>query len=217
MFNRFADNRNKSSVASQLRFKRFSFFLSLLERVPTPVSILDVGGTEQFWSNNQFLPNEERKVTIMNLETTQQVSDHFTYVSCDARMLPFESQSFDVVFSNSVIEHVGGFKQQKQMADEVMRVGKRYFIQTPNLYFPIEPHFVFPFFQFLPVPVRARLLSRFDLGWFPKSATYQDALKEVRSIRLLTRKELGNLFRNAQIYEETILGMRKSFMAYAGW
>ena len=60
----------------------------------------------------------------------------------------FKDKSFDAVFSNSVIEHVGTFEDQKMMANEVIRVTNFYFIQTPNLYFPIEPHFLVPFFQF---------------------------------------------------------------------
>lgn len=77
----------------------------------------------------------------------------------------FRNEEFDVVFSNSVIEHLGEYPQQRRMADEVRRAGKRYFLQTPNRYFPLEPHFFFPFFQFLPVSVRVWLLSRFHLGW----------------------------------------------------
>lgn len=55
-------------------------------------------------------------------------------------MKQFQDNEFDAVFSNSVIEHVGDYEAQRQMANEIMRVGKRYFVQTPNFYFPIEPH-----------------------------------------------------------------------------
>lgn len=98
-----------------------------------------------------------------------------------------------------------------------MRVGKRYFIQTPNLYFPIEPHFVFPFFQFFPFPLRAYLLSKFTLGWMRKAENYEDAMLDVRSIHLLTKKGLSTLFPGAQIYEEIFMGFAKSFTLYRGW
>jgi 2-polyprenyl-3-methyl-5-hydroxy-6-metoxy-1,4-benzoquinol methylase len=73
-------------------------------------------------------------------------------------MPQFQNDEFDIVFSNSVIEHVGSYEEQNLMASEVRRVGKRYFIQTPNLFFPIEPHFLFPFFQFLPLDYRVTLI-----------------------------------------------------------
>ncbi|MBC8844888.1 class I SAM-dependent methyltransferase, partial [Escherichia coli] len=68
-----------------------------------------------------------------------------------------DDQQFDIVFSNSVIEHLYTWENQEKMAKEVLRVGKYHFIQTPNYWFPIEPHWVFPFFQFLPKSIRIRL------------------------------------------------------------
>ena len=67
-------------------------------------------------------------------------------------------------FSNSVIEHVPPQLQSK-FAEEVARVATRYFVQTPNRYFPIEPHYQLPLFQFLPKGIRKALNKRFALGW----------------------------------------------------
>jgi hypothetical protein len=97
------------------------------------------------------------------------------------------------------------------------RVGKRYFLQTPNLYFPIEPHVLFPFFQFLPISLRVWLLNNFTMGWYGKVTDKQEARDLVISTRLLTRKELSMLFPESTIYEEKILGLTKSFIVYAGW
>ena len=125
--------------------------------------------------------------------------------------------SFDVVFSNSVIEHVGTYQDQIQMAKEVRRVGKRYFVQTPNKYFPLEPHFLFPLFQFLPINIRVLLLQNFKLGWFSKTPDKVKAREIVESIRLLDKREFISLFPNAELYEEKIFGMTKSFVVYGGW
>jgi hypothetical protein len=103
------------------------------------------------------------------------------------------------------------------MAREVKRVGMRYFVQTPNKYFPIEPHFLFPCFQFLPVPVRTWLLQHFHLGWRGRVADPQAARASVNSVRLLTRAELTDLFPEASLFEEKLLGLTKSFVVYAGW
>jgi hypothetical protein len=136
----------------------------------------------------------------------------------DARdMRGVRDQEFDVVFSNSVIEHVGSFSDQAAMASEVRRVGERYFIQTPNKYFPIEPHFLVPGFQFLPLGIRARLHARRDLGWWKKADSYEAALAEVSTIRLLTERDVRKLFPEARVFKERFYGLTKSFIAYHGW
>lgn len=157
LFKAFADNRDPASLSSRLRRNRLAFFLSLAARLDKPATILDIGGAER-----------GIHVTLLNLSEQSLSSPNFTSVKGDARGLQFPDASFDVVFSNSIIEPVGDFEDQRKMAEEVRRVGKRYFIQTPNLYFPIEPHFLFPFFQFMPLVTRAWLLRRFKLGWFDR-------------------------------------------------
>jgi ubiquinone/menaquinone biosynthesis C-methylase UbiE len=68
----------------------------------------------------------------------------------DARELPWPDKHFDIVYSNAVIEHVGGFEDQKKMASEIMRVGKRWFVTTPNRWYPFEFHLRLPFVTWLP-------------------------------------------------------------------
>ena len=124
---------------------------------------------------------------------------------------------FDIVFSNSVIEHVGGPDDWRRMADEIRRVGKSYFVQTPNRYFPIEPHYMFPFFQFLPLGVKAWLLENFALDWGGRAATHERALQLARGVELLPFREFSAMFPGAAIYRERVLGLTKSFTAYGGW
>ncbi len=103
------------------------------------------------------------------------------------------------------------------MANEVRRVGSRYFIQTPNRYFPVEPHFLVPGFQFLPLEAKVWLSTHFQLGWRPKYADRVEAGKEVARISLLTQRQLAQLFPEASLYTERFAGMPKSFVAYYGW
>jgi hypothetical protein len=129
----------------------------------------------------------------------------------------FADASFDVIYTNSVIEHVGGLEDQRRMADEIRRVGKRYFLQTPNRFFPLEPHFLFPFFQFLPISIRVFLLRNFHLGWFGRIPDAKRAKEIVESVRLLDRKDMLELFPGAHSYDERVFGMTKSFVVCGGW
>jgi hypothetical protein len=180
-----ADFQDTRSVAYRMRSARMRHFLELLEATPKPVKLLDVGGSIKFWKILGLAGRDDIEFTILNIVPADDDDDRFRYLKGDARDLSrFDDGQFDIVFSNSVIEHVGGWEDQQRMAREVRRVGRRYFVQTPNRYFPIEPHFLFPGFQFLPEAVKVFLLMRFRLGWFPRAKTREAA----RSGHLFTVK-----------------------------
>lgn len=86
-----------------------------------------------------------------------------------------------------------------------------------NAYFPIEPHFLFPYFQFLPVRVRVFLVRHFSLGWVDRTPDREAAGALVRSVRLLSASEMKKLFPQSTLYREKVLGLTKSFVAYGGW
>jgi hypothetical protein len=217
MFKKFADNRDQSSLATKFRKKRFAFFQSLLSRLPRPVHILDVGGRESYWRMMELDLDDQVFITSLNLTQGDVTMPNMSSISGDARQMNVGNSSYDIVFSNSVIEHVGTYKDQLQMASEVCRVGKRYFIQTPNKYLPLEPHFLFPFFQFLPLKTKVLLLRHFKLGWFEKTPDEVKTREIVESVRLLTKRKFISLFPEANIYEEKVFGLTKSFIAYGGW
>ncbi|MDB5211782.1 MAG: methyltransferase type 11 [Sediminibacterium sp.] len=100
------------------------------------------------------------------------------------------------------------------MASEVLRVGKNYFIQTPNYYFPLEPHWVFPFFQFLPVPWRIWMTRNLNLGHIGRVPDRTAASKLVAEVQLLTPRRMRQLFPEAKMYDELFLGLTKSLVAY---
>ena len=212
---RIFDTRKPDSLNSRFRQKRWEFFRDLASSIERPMRILDVGGTRRVWERIGFADQEGILITILN--AVPQISGHKN-IECvvgDACDMPqYRDREFDIVFSNSVIEHVGEEVRIKQMADEVRRVGKNYYVQTPNYYFPLEPHFVFPFFQFLPISVRASLLQRFDLAFIRKKPVRAEAEAEVRSINLLTGRQVKRLFPRAHIVQERVFGMTKSFQAY---
>ncbi len=213
-----ADFRNSASVSRRLRSKRFGWFEELIQPLAKPLTVLDVGGTEDFWTAMGFGDRDELRLTLLNVVAVPTASPNMTSVSGDARDLSrYRTGEFDIVFSNSVIEHVGSFADQQRMANEVVRVGKRYFVQTPNRYFPIEPHFLFPGFQFLPEFAQVFLLGHFRLGTYDIVKNREYARELVREIRLLSLAEFRRLFPAAQMRRERLLGMTKSFVACGGW
>jgi 2-polyprenyl-3-methyl-5-hydroxy-6-metoxy-1,4-benzoquinol methylase len=220
---KFYDIRREDSFGVVLRKKRLGLFAQLIANLPTPIRILDVGGNQNFWKNTGFLEQfgNAIDITIINIdpqEAKTTIPNIKSLVGDATNLQQFGDHSFDVVFSNSVIEHVGNYEDQRRMAQEVLRVGKRYFVQTPNFYFPIEPHFVFPFFQFLPIEARIWLVSHFDLAWYKKIPDREIARKAVMEIQLLSKRKFVALFPcSARLYEEKVLGLTKSFILYGGW
>jgi hypothetical protein len=189
----------------------------MIRTTPGRLTILDIGGRPQYWEmmTAGMSLTQDLQVTLLNVETHAVSHQNFTSLVGDGRAMPqFADQQFDIVFSNSTIEHVGGFPDQQRMATEVRRIGRQYYVQTPNRYFPMEPHFVFPLFQFLPIELQVWLMQHFDLGWYAKLPKRQDAEREVTSIRLLSRREVVELFPEATIFEEKYCGLVKSFVAY---
>ena len=121
-------------------------------------------------------------VTLLNNDFAERPQlPYLSYVVGDAReMGMFPGRHFDICFSNSLMEHLGT-ADQRRVANEIRRVSKGYFVQTPNRYFPMEPHFLVPGWQFLPVSLRARLLQGRDLGWMKRE---RDSGASTRSRRI---------------------------------
>jgi SAM-dependent methyltransferase len=208
------DYRQPTSLAARLRQKRWEVFRSLTASVERPMKILDVGGLQSVWERIGFADQPDIRITLLNIVKVP--ADHWNMESIEGNacsMPQFHDGQFDIVYSNSVIEHVGGDREIRSMADEIRRVGKRYYVQTPNRYFPVEPHFVFPMFQFLPVSLRTTLVQHFPLGWFEKIPDRQQAEEYVRSINLLTKSQVKNLFPDAVTMDERFFGLSKSIQA----
>src|SRR5690606_22080357 len=159
MYESLVDYKNPNSLALRSRKKRFDFFLIQVDKLKKPVRILDVGGTQKYWDSMSFTDSNVIDVSLLNLSHQETNYPNFRSVVGDATdMKEFPDGHFDLVFSNSVIEHLFTWENQVKMASEIRRVGKNYFVQTPNYWFPIEPHFVFPLFQYLPKSLRVSLI-----------------------------------------------------------
>jgi ubiquinone/menaquinone biosynthesis C-methylase UbiE len=207
---------NISNFSKKLRIKRFKIFFNKIIDLPKPIKILDLGGTYMFWEDVNFISKLSDefniKVTLLNLTKENVQHESFSSVKGDATDLSmFSDNEFDIIFSNSLIEHLYPFSNQEKMAKEAMRVGNKYFIQTPNRYFPIEPHYFFPFFQFLPYGLKKLLMMKTTLI----EGVHHDEKSVWRAhnaIRLLNKKEFKKLFNDGKIFKENLFGLTKSYM-----
>lgn len=206
------------SLAWRLRQARWRVFLRLVADLPRPVRVLDLGGAEPFWAALRNSPlglrsSEEWKVTMVNLYP-QETSLPFVRAGTGSALdlSGFDAADYDVIFSNSVIEHLGSWEKQMQMGREIRRFGLRYYVQTPNRYFPIEPHFLLPFFQFIPRRARIWLACRWRWGSYCRPGDRLAAAEAVDEIRLLTAQEMRTLFPDAQLRREWLGPLVKSFM-----
>ena len=213
------DNENPRSICARLRRRRLRLLEGLISGLPTPVRILDVGGSESFWLVSGWLEDQSKNlhITLINVDEeaskTEGAGGQLIGLVGDACDLSrFSPGDFDIVFSNSVIEHVGNASMRERMAAEIRRLSDIYFVQTPNKYFPIEPHFLFPFFQFLPLAIRCWLLQHMRLGWIARRRDHDVAMKTVAEVDLLGEREFAGLFPDATIKRERLL-VTKSLMA----
>ena len=172
------------------------------------MSILDLGGQPSFWNGVPLRLN----LTILNLpgslECNVPTHHNICYVegdACDIRK--FEDRSFDLVFSNSVIEHVGSTERQASFARQARRYGRSYWVQTPSKWFPIEAHCGMPFWWFYPIKLRGYFIQ----GWRNK---YPEWTEMVEGTTVLSKADLIHLFPEATLWTETFCGLSKSYIVY---
>lgn len=218
MLHQLSDSDEPTSFANRLRTRRFRRFEALAARLPRPLRILDLGGTTAFWENRGWHERSDVEILTLNIAAEEQRHANIKPLIGDATNLAqFPDRSMDVVFSNSVIEHLFTFENQRRMASEIQRVGRAFWVQTPNFWFPVEPHFHFIGWQWLPVEVRSLMVQRRACGWRGPCPDPIGARRLVEEVRLLTRSELQALFPSASILAERFCGFVKSWTAVGGF
>jgi len=210
---------NEESFSFKQRRKRM-LLLSKLVGDKRCLRILDLGGTREFWiANGKFLPDGSiSSVDLINqnfdldsdqTETTFKIHSHIGDIRSFANL---PNTNYDLVFSNSAIEHVGNLRDQLAVSEVVRKAGKYHFVQTPARRFPVEPHFHVPFFQFLPLWLKTFLHQRFGCGFMGREPRWLEARIACENTRLLSRRELEHLFPGSRIVPERVLGLVKSWM-----
>jgi hypothetical protein len=202
---------NPKSVSGRARARRWE---RLLERFPRfeEMRVLDLGGTPHSWS---FAPVRPRELTVLNL-TPYESTNEMRCLCGDACDPPPElaHRSFDLVYSNSVIEHLGGHRQRRAFAETVKAAAPHHWVQTPARSFPIEPHWLFPAFQWLPLGLRVSVSSHWPLGFAEADRADRCAVtEEVLSVELLSAAEMAHLFPGSSMLYERFMGLAKSIVA----
>ena len=194
-------------VGSRFRKRRMKWFVR--EFRPCQ-NVVDVGGEAHTW--REYRPV---RVVLLNVEKRPPDLDGLAYVQGDGRALPFPDQAFDLAYSNSVIEHVGDLNAQRRFASELQRVGRRVYCQTPNKWFPVETHSLGLLLHWFPETRLLAWVYRYlSLQGRRVKPTPEECLARMRSVHLLTRKELAALFPGHHIRTERFAGLAKSFIAW---
>jgi hypothetical protein len=187
----------------------------LVETFPdlAEMSVVDLGGRIGFWKQ---LPTQPKHVHVVNLE--EQPADLPAWAEVDhgdACALPeqIKSRRYDLVFSNSVIEHVGGHERRLRFAESVHLLAPAHWVQTPYRYFPVEPHWIAPGMQFLPVAVRREVARKWPLAYTP-GRTKEEALSRVLWTELVDKTQMRSYFPTSTLRSEKVAGITKSLIAY---
>lgn len=178
--------RLTAPLTRRSRRARFDLFMDVMKPRPTE-TVLDVGVTDTDWRDGNFFesryqwPGQITAVAPRPMPAFSRGHSDVTFVIGDGRQLPFPDSSFDIGFSNAVIEHVGSREDQRRFIAEMTRVCRRVFVCTPNAAFPVDPHTLLPFVHWLPRKPRDRALRLLGNGHWAG----QDTLNPLTARQLL--------------------------------
>ena len=203
-----AGHRARAVFSQRQRSQRMQVFIRKMN-IRGGERIIDLGGVPAFWNDCPL----SLDITVVNLPGAleRDAGDgrhRFRLVEGSACDLPhMADQSFDIAFSNSVIEHVGPPPMQEAMAREVRRLAPRYWVQTPSIWFPIEAHTHMPFWWAYPEGMRAGIMRR----WHRKLPAWTEMIEGTTVIH---RSAMARMFPDATIWTERFAGLAKSYVAY---
>lgn len=216
------DDTEPGTIRYRFRKKRFALIEGLIRDLlatgSDPVRILDIGGTARYWS--LLDPSLRAHVAVTLLNRQSELDSHraeldiaFEEVVGDGCSMPqYADCAFDLAHSNSVIEHVGSYGNMIRFAAETRRTGRAYYVQTPYLWFPLEPHYGVPFVHWLPDALRLQLHSRVSVGYAGRCGTYADAMHRIDGTRIVDKTLMRALFPDGRLERERFMLMTKSLI-----
>jgi len=196
------------------RRKRFALFVRLLSPRPDQ-RLLDVGGNPTSWMIHPVLLGAIDTVNIYQADWQLNPEYHIRTFVGDGCALVFPDKSYDIAFSNSVIEHVGSWERQQAFAKEIRRIGNAIWVQTPAFECPIEPHYLAPFVHWLPKSVQPKIVRWLTPYGLLQKPSVKKVDEMIETTRLLTKREVRELFPDCEIHTERLLGfIPKSYIAF---
>lgn len=217
------------SLSNKWAKERLEFFLDKLNP-PENSTVLDLGGHNGkfFYSYKDLIKHLNLKIIVADIDekalTTAKSRGFDTVLLKESEPINLPDNSADIVFCNSVIEHVTvnktkmysytddkefkktAFENQQKFADEIRRTGRGYFVQTPHIAFPIESHTWLPFIAILSRKNLIRMLNLTNKFWVKKTSP---------DWHLLNEKQMRELFPDADsIIVNKKFGFKKEIIAY---
>lgn len=196
------------SLGARLRRRRFQLLLEWFPDLDR-LRVLDLGGTTTFWQRAEVRP---AYVRVVNLVAPGEPDAGLDPVIADACDPSIAADPFDLAFSNSLLEHLGGHANRARLAAVIRQAAPRHWVQTPYRYFPIEPHHLFPGMQFAPVNVRSMIAQHWPLG-HTRCRCPEDATATALWTELIGRAEMAHLFPDSRVCFEWVAGVPKSLLA----
>jgi hypothetical protein len=203
------DSDDPKSLSVRARRRRWE---RLRETFPDlgEMSVIDLGGVVTQW---RWAPVQPASLTVVNLH--EQPSDgHAEVLIGDVCALSPDvlRRRFDLVYSNSVIDQVGGHYRRLRFADTVTTLGESHWIQTAYRYFPLDAYTLFPGQQLLPLRARAAVSRKWPLG-HRHADNRLDSVMINLEVEELSRTALMAYFPESEIIAERMLGLTKSLIA----
>ena len=210
-------NRKKTTIVQALKYRmqrqwrgrRMQELTQRLQLQPG-MRIVDLGGLPELWETLDF----NLDITLVNFGSQfSNLSESYrrTYRTLEADACDLKELAdgeFDLVFSNSVIEHVGPPDRQADFARNVRRLAPKYWVQTPSIWFPIEAHCNLPLWWFYPSWLQQKWLAR----WHHQGKMFK--WRQMSNTRVLKLDRLKLLFPEASVYVESVGGFPKSYSMY---
>jgi hypothetical protein len=208
-------DRLRQSLSEHARRRRWTEFLRRFPDI-AQLRVLDLGGTVGTWLGAPFRPAH---VVVVNVDP--RLAGHGDWYlslvgdACDPDP-EVRARDYDLVFSNSLLEHVGGHAQRRRLAGVVDQLGPLHWVQTPYRYFPVEPHWLIPGMQFLPVATRVAIARRRPFGPANRTTPVGELVDEVAAVELVSAIEMRSYFPSSDIWFERVAGLPKSLVAVRG-
>jgi hypothetical protein len=204
-----------NSLGGKARARRWGTFTELFPGI-SEMRVLDLGGTVESWRRAPVRPAHVTLINQRDIDTPLP-GEPITAVTGDACQASDAlrnsnvDREFDLVFSNSLIEHVGGHSKRMELAEQIRKLAPRHWVQTPYRYFPLEPHWLFPGMQFMPAAAQTQVALYWPLAGKPPNK--EAARRAVLWTELLSVTDMEEYFPDSTVVREKALGLTKSLIA----